>query len=331
MSQITRYTIADGIRFVCDHFDLDPRRAIRRAGLPIDFMTRGERPVSGKEFYALWNAMDAENPEPDFAYRLSQALDEKNFDSSVYSFFSSPTVRIGLQRKALLKPLLMPLRMSVTDYDAHVALSFGTALPDENLPPLIGWFGLIYFLLAVRRATGEHVRPVAIQAETEREGWAEAEAFFGCPIASGPGYRMIFRAQDADLPLISRDDAMWERIEHGLEEQFVRAIAEPSTAARVRQALMDGLPGGQSTAEQIARSLALSKRSLQRKLQDEGLSFKDVLEETRRAMAMNYLQNTNMNVQEIAYLLGFKDPSSFFRAFRSWTGQTPQAMRKARA
>ena len=185
--------------------------------------------------------------------------------------------------------------------------------------------------MSIRHATGEHVNPVAIQAETIREGWAEAASFFGCPIAHGPGYRMILRAEDADLPLISRNDEMWEQIEHGLEESFVRAIAEPSTAARVRQALVDGLPGGQATADQIARTLALSKRSLQRKLQDEGLSFKDVLEETRRAMAMNYLHNTEMNVQEIAYLLGFKDPSSFFRAFRGWTGQTPQAMRKARA
>lgn len=331
MSQISRYPIADGIRFVSEHFQLDPKRAILKAGLPSDFLTRGERPVTAQEYYALWMAMGTEDNPPDFVLKLAKLLDEKAFDSSVYSFFSSPTVRIGLQRKALLKPLTVPLRMSVTDYDAHVALSFGSALPEVSLPPVMGWFDLTYFLLAIRRATGENVQPVAIQVDSLSESWDGAEDFFGCPISQGPGYRMILRAQDADLPLISRNDELWNQIEHGLEERFVRAIAEQSTAARVRQALVDGLPGGQATADQIAKTLAVSKRSLQRKLHDEGLSFKDVLEETRRAMAMNYLQNTNMNVQEIAYLLGFKDPSSFFRAFRSWTGHTPQALRKARA
>ena len=99
----------------------------------------------------------------------------------------------------------------------------------------------------------------------------------------------------------------------------------------MRQALVDGLPGGQVTADQIARHLAMSKRSLQRRLNEEGVSFKDVLEDTRRALSLNYLLNTDMSMQEIAYLLGFRDPSSFFRAFRGWTGKTPQSLRNEAA
>lgn len=101
---------------------------------------------------------------------------------------------------------------------------------------------------------------------------------------------------------------------------------------RSRQAsIVDGRPGGQVSADQIDRALALSERSLQRQLNEEGVSFNTILEDTRRAMALNYLQNSDMSVQEIALLLGFRDPSSFFRAFRSWTGRTPQAVRGTRA
>ncbi|MFK7877652.1 MAG: helix-turn-helix domain-containing protein [Paracoccaceae bacterium] len=328
MAQSTKYPAREGLQFLVDTFGLNPTRVLRKAGLPSDFLTLGGRLVTATEYTDVWEALPTELPDPDLPLKLAQIVDAQGFDSSAYAFFASPTVRIGLERKALIKPLVMPLQMRVTDYDAHVALSFSSIMPTRPLPVVVGWFLLIYFVLAIRRATGVAVHPVALQAEQPYQDWQGADAFFRCPVAQGPGYRLIFAAQDTELPLMSRDDAAWGSVTAGLHDRFHLNVHPTGMAARVRLALVENLPGGLSSADQIASTLAMSKRSLQRKLKDEGFSFKDVLEDTRRALALNHLHNTDMSVQEIAYILGFRDPSSFFRAFRNWTGTTPLAVRK---
>ena len=331
MSQAQKYHVVGSLRMVCEHFTIDPQRVTRRAGLPHDFLGAGARAVSAVEYYALWQALDAEAQDPELPLKLAQAVLEQGFDSAIYAFFSSPTVRVGLERKALLKPVIAPIRMELQAGDDTIALCFGSAVPGQDLPPLIGWFDLAFFVLSIRRGTGEHVIPIGVRGPAPRPGWRGARAFFGCGFADGEDYRLVLARADADRPLISRNDALWAQIEAGLKDRVACDMVPRTLSARVRQALVDGLPGGQVTADQIARALAVSKRSLQRRLSEEGASFKDILEDTRRAMALNYLQNSDMSVHEIALLLGFRDPSSFFRAFRGWTGRTPQAVRAARA
>lgn len=330
MSHAQRYAIAAPAQQICQVIGIDPARVARRAGLAPDFMGEGARLVTASEFYALWDAMDAEARRPELPDVLADAILRSGFDSAVYSFFCSPTVRIGLERKALFKPLLAPIDMEVKSTSDGVAISFSSIEPTRLLPSLFGWFDLVYFVRAIRQATGEHVVPLRIEAPLSRADWSSMDDLFGCTYSSGARFRMLLSAEDANLPLISRNDGLWAELEQGLRARFANELPPQSTAARVRQALVDGLPGGQVTADQVSRALAMSKRSLQRRLSEEGSNFKHLLEDTRRAMAMNYLQNSELSVQEIAFLLGFRDPSSFFRAFRAWTGQTPLSMRQQR-
>ncbi len=324
-----KYQIADYARQLCEAFEIDPVRVAKRADLPGDFLTDGGRLVSAPEYYDLWDAVDVEAQRPDLPLQLAYAVLEHGFDSSVYSFFSSPTVRIGLERKALFKPLIAPVEMSVLPTSDGLSVEFGSVLPDRPLPALMGWFDLAYFVLSIRHATGAEVAPTLLEAVGARGTWDAAQAFFGQTVGHGTVYRLMLSAEDAARPLISRNDALWAELERGLNQRFATQVPPTSIAARVRQALVEGLPGGQSSADQISRALAMSKRSLQRRLAEEDANFKDILEDTRRALALNYLQNSDMSVQEIAYLLGFRDPTSFFRAFRGWTGKTPQAARQA--
>ena len=83
------------------------------------------------------------------------------------------------------------------------------------------------------------------------------------------------------------------------------------------------LPAGLKSIEETAHRLAMSKRSLQRKLADEASSYQEVLNTIRRELAHTYLARSSTSLGEIAYLLGFQDSNSFIRAFRGWTGQTP--------
>ena len=101
-------------------------------------------------------------------------------------------------------------------------------------------------------------------------------------------------------------------------------------SARVRSALLEGLPAGNVVMGSICRKLGVSSRTLQRRLHDEGSGFQQILDNVRMSLAQHYLEYSAMNCAEIAFLIEFEDPNSFVRAFHGWTGTTPQASRAAR-
>lgn len=98
--------------------------------------------------------------------------------------------------------------------------------------------------------------------------------------------------------------------------------------SRLRAALVEQLPRGEPSAAKLAVMLNLSLRSLQRRLADEGTSYEDLLTSTRRELALSHLADRRYSIGEVAYLLGFADASSFNRAFKRWTGQTPGQYRE---
>ena len=96
---------------------------------------------------------------------------------------------------------------------------------------------------------------------------------------------------------------------------------------RVRSTLLESLPAGAISMQEISRKLGVSTRTLQRKLQDEGTTFQQTLDTLRDSLARHYLRNTAMSSAEISFLLGFEDSNSFARAFQSWAGSTPRKVR----
>jgi AraC-like DNA-binding protein len=102
------------------------------------------------------------------------------------------------------------------------------------------------------------------------------------------------------------------------------------TTSAVRQAVLDGLRQGDVLIDTIARRLAMSARTLQRRLGDEGTTFDALLDATRKELAFSYLAGDSLASSEVAFALGFSDSTAFHRAFKRWTGTTPGAWRQSR-
>jgi AraC-like DNA-binding protein len=122
---------------------------------------------------------------------------------------------------------------------------------------------------------------------------------------------------------------MWQVFEPELRRRLSQLDATASTSERVRAVLLELLPGNEATIEKTAERLGMSKRTLQRRLEDEGENFRALINTCRENLARHYLRNTSLPGYEIAFLLGFEDPNSFYRAFMAWTGQTPETAREA--
>jgi AraC-like DNA-binding protein len=115
---------------------------------------------------------------------------------------------------------------------------------------------------------------------------------------------------------------------------YLQANTPPSPksgVARVRSVISERVRGQRPDADTVARELAMSTRAMQRLLKDNGTSFRQVLDQVRNEHARGYLSSTAFSDGEVSFLLGFEDPNSFYRAFRSWNGMSPSEFRRLSA
>ena len=115
---------------------------------------------------------------------------------------------------------------------------------------------------------------------------------------------------------------MWNFFEPELKRRINEMGSDNTFSEKVRSILVELLPGGKSTIEDVCYELSMSKRTLQRRLKEEETTFQKQLNYTRELLAKNYLKNTKLSSEDIAYLLGYQDVNSFFRGFSIWTGKT---------
>lgn len=155
------------------------------------------------------------------------------------------------------------------------------------------------------------------------ENLAEYEAYFGCKVKQGQHVAIRFSAEDARKPFLIRNAAMWEFFEVKLNQKLADLDSTANTVDRVRAVLLEALPSGESTIEHVADKLAMSKRTLQRKLTGEAETYQSVLQSVRAELADHYLEKSTMSLGEISFLLGFRESNSFIRAYSSWKGISP--------
>lgn len=151
-------------------------------------------------------------------------------------------------------------------------------------------------------------------------------AFFACPVRFGERRnRLVFDRAKLRAPLSSSDPQRVRSLDAAASEYLARFDATPMSQ-RVRELVIRRLPAGEPTREEIAAALRLTPRTLLRRLAMENVSFKYLLNDARRELALSYLRQ-GRSAAEITYLLGFADPSNFTRAFKRWIGMAPTAWR----
>lgn len=174
--------------------------------------------------------------------------------------------------------------------------------------------------------SGGKVNPVAVRLERPEPSPSEPfRKVFRVPVQFGQRENVLeFAATDLDERLVT-GNAELARHNDEVAARYVARIEHDHVSNRLWTWLIDNLAGGEPTAEAAARALGMSLRNLQRRLREEGTTYREALKGTREEMARAHLEERRTTVTEIAFLLGFSDPNSFSRAFRRWTGQSPRA------
>jgi AraC-like DNA-binding protein len=156
------------------------------------------------------------------------------------------------------------------------------------------------------------------------------QRFFRAPLRFGAERSEVrLSAQVLRLPMVKAEPAFASFFKRHAEEQLRLTASRSGLAGSIRT-LLKGQQGGRPSLQRTARELAMSERTLRRRLEAEHVGFKDLVEETQKERAVELLSRGQLSISEIAFLIGYSDVSTFHRAFRRWTGKTPQAMRRAR-
>ena len=275
----------------------------------------------------LWGLATAATRDPCFGYEVAQLWHPTTFHAVGYSALASETLREALLRGVRYSRVVSTGAMLDLHQDGtEVTITLTGMRPHERPVQASVEAGLASIVVLCRTARGAQIDPTRVSLRSEdRRSAAGGQAFFRCPVAFGAASNCLsFSADELDAHLLTANPALIRANEQVLI-RYLAGIAAGEVGIRVRSKLLQLLPAGEINQRMVAHSLNLSLRSMQRKLKDEGFTFRELIDDTRKHLAEQYLKDSTHTTSEIAYLLGFLEVSSFSRAYRRWTGRAPRS------
>ena len=328
MKEQSEYVVNPGWGLLLADAGISSANVLRRAGLPRDLLKSGQRTISVEHFFALWEAIEAESGDPLLPLAIGQAISMESFDVPLFAATCSPNLNVAARRFAQHKKLIGPMKLLVTESETETVIEL--VWPPGTTPPQsLSMADLVFWVALTRLTTRSPIRPIRVTSPNPPDDAAAYQEYFGVRVKKDTRYTVAFSARDAERPFLTANDQMWEFFEPELQRRLSELEAGTTVAERVRASLLELLPAGNGSMESVAAELAMSTRTLQRRLKGEGTTFQTILDTTRESLARHYLSESELSAGEISFLLGYEDPRSFYRAFRAWTGQTPQLMRAA--
>lgn len=330
------YAVWPGWRLLMQDAGLAAPPILRRADLPGDLFARDQVRLTSSDFFKLWRAiedearsLDASLPAP---LRIAKVMTSDWFDPELFAALCSANLGSAIGRIAQYVRLIAPMTVKIERTAAHATVSIDFLDQTKPPPEVFLAFKLVFFVQLGRLATRTGIKPLKVAwpsaADTSDNDAALYKEFFGTPVEDAPSATLVFSCDDFDRPFLTENHKIWLFFEPALRQRLADLDRTASMGERVRSALLEALPAGDVSMQSVGKRLGVGTRTLQRKLQQEGTSFQLTLDAIRESLAEHYLRRTMMSSAEIALLLGFEDVNSFVRAFRGWTGTTPQAVRR---
>jgi len=185
---------------------------------------------------------------------------------------------------------------------------------------------LVFTLREFHTLTHQKHYPKRIHFSYAKPGnFAEYKRIFNCPVRFGqPSTAIYLDKQQVQDKVVTSDYRLLQLLIQYAKEKLAAMEGQVGFSTIVKQSIINLVKPQFPTIEQVAANLNLSVRTLQRRLKEENLTYKVVLEALKKQFALDYLKNKELSIKEITYLLDYAEPSSFIRSFKRWTGETPR-------
>ena len=311
-------------------YGLDPEAIFEQAGAePARRFQAGAR-YSLAQIAAIWRHSLQVTGDPALGLSVAKQANPRYLHALGLAWMASADVLDALQRlvryhHVVTTIVTMSLKESTEEGCLVFALPRGTDL--DELHEIRDCVALS-ILRMCRQLAERDLAPTAVHLTrpppSDAEPWTSS---FRCPVHFDADENGLdFKRQDLldPLPGHNRELALANDV---AANTYLQQMQQGKVSDRVRRKLIELLPSSHSNQKTVADELHMSRRTLQRRLDEEGVTFSELMDDVRSALATGYLRRTHHSVTEVAFLLGYSDPRNFARAFRRWTGLSPQQFR----
>lgn len=320
-------TLDQGWKILLHDLSIEPQSILVRAGLPSDLFDGEHSHIEIGSFFKFCEQLDREANDPGLAIRLGTAIRPEIFDPVHFAALCCPDLRSALKRLGEFKALIAPITLRLEESEDGLIASW--AWNDSTLQPpkLLMAIELISKVQLARLGTREKITPVQVSCPVPLEPQELFVEYFGVVPQIGVRQELVFALSDASRPFLTARESWWNSFEPGLRQR--RAVIDGAAPLedRVQAVLLECLPSGEATISTVANRLGMGARTLQRRLDENNIVFRELIKNTRFSLAAHYLRNTDLPYSQISLLIGFNNAGSFFRAFREWTGLSPEEYR----
>ena len=303
---------------------LPPETALRQAGLPMGLFNVDKILVSTEEFFALYRGIAEASNDPGFGLKLGTEERLERYDPIKIAAISARSFRDAIERISRYKQLTCPEEIRVVERGHEAAVQFVWLLAHDVEPPLLVDVCFAWIASMAHRGIGRPLSPRRVEFQRPPAHRELYEKHFRCPVKfKADRNALVFNKADMELPFVTHNPDLLGIVAPQLEAELTEQLAQKSFSEQAKGILKHLLAGQRPGIQDLARELHLSTRTLQRRLTEQGITFQRLLDEARRELAHHYLLHSSRELSETAYLLGYEDANSFFRAFQHWEGTTP--------
>lgn len=281
--------------------------------------------LSDVEYWQLMNEFDNQLTD-EMILSLGNITNINTFMPSFFAALAAKNGEQAIARMATYKSLAGPVHLQiVTKPDIVNIHILGNSLGVE-LPRFTIMTEQLLLISLLRVGTGKLIKPISVGSKYPYGD--QIDAVMGIRPQQLADNCIQFQVTDLQRAFISANNSMWAFLQPGLDQQKLAIEHNQSLLATVQALLLKKIPSGSFSIDEIATSLNLSKRTLQRHLSTLSTTFNDEVQIARRTLVVPLMKDQSLNLIEISYLLGYSDPESFSRAFKKWFHQSPSVYRQ---
>ncbi len=310
---------------------IDPQGFLRESGIdPALLRDPDARIPSQLADVALTRAM-ALIPDPAFGLRAAECWHPSNLGCLGYAWLSSRTLHTGLTRIERFGRILGTVRYQCRNESTGLRFSYDHRRGEAPHAHALTDCALSIVVDMCRKNFGTELNPLAVTLRRPTPDDPKPYLdFYRSPVQFGSDENSFVLSHEiVEKPLSSANHEVATLLDAILIRQLA-TLTDTDIVSRYKLYLLQHLTSGEPTEQGLAQALGMSRRTLQRKLNALGTTYKGVLDATRHELALQYLDDPARSVTDITFLLGFSEQSAFSRAFKRWSGKTPTAYRSAR-
>lgn len=326
-----RFRVARPVLARLEELGIRPEEIAREGGLPPGLLAEERVLLDTDQLFAFWRGVAAVSTDPLLGLRLGGEDSIERYDPIGLAALSSSSFRDAIDRAGRYKQLMCPEEIKVSGRGREQRVQFRFLLRRDLVPDILLDLCFAWIVGIGRRGTGDALSPLRVELLRPAAHRKAYEAYFGCRVDfEADGDALVFDAADLDRPFRTQNAELLSMIAPQLDAELAERSAAAGAADRAKATVKKLLAGRRPDLKDVARELAVSTRTLQRRLAEAGLTYQHILETARRELARHYLLHSSLDLTETAYVLGYEDASSFFRAFQQWEGDSPGRWREGR-